>query len=261
VPSGLPTVDADGLPRVSAGRVDLGAYEQQVPFPAVTAIDPPSGDAAGGTPVTIRGSGFFPGARVTIGALAAEQVVIVDEGTITAVTPPNTAGAADVVVTNPGDLDAILAAGFTYVDDVRPIGGLELGLVPHRRSAGLRLTARLSVDVGRVFDPTIDGLTLAVTPSDGTPLVGKIPGARFVANRSRNRFRFADRKGHAAGGVTKMVVQTAGSGVVIDARAKLSPLAPTGSQRLAVDVTSGANRFAHEATCAPQGRSRQLSCR
>lgn len=237
-----------------------GAYEQQVPSPTVTAVEPPSGNVAGGTAVTIRGTGFFPGAGVTIGAHAAEQVVVVDESMITAVTPAGAEGGADVVVTNPGDLAGVLAAAFAYVDDVRPIGGLELSLVPRRRSASLRLTARLTVDAGRVFDPTADGLTLAVTPPAGTPIVGTIPAARFVANRQRNRFRFADRKGNATGGLTKVVVQTAGSGVVLEARAKALPLDATATAGLAVGVTSGANVFAHTATCAPRGRSRQLTC-
>jgi hypothetical protein len=56
------------------------------------------------------------------------------------------------------------------------------------------------------------------------------------------------------------VVQTAGSGVVLEARAKALPLDATATAGLAVGVTSGANVFAHAATCAPRGRSRQLAC-
>jgi hypothetical protein len=184
-------------------------------------------------------------------------VVVADATTITAATAPNGEGAADVVVTNPGGLSGALAAGFTYVD-VRPMGGLELGLVPRRGAASLRLLARLNVAAGRVFDPALDGITLALIPPAGTPVVLTVPRARFVANRRRDRFRFADSSGRTAGGATKLVVRTAGTGVVLRARVEALPLAAVDG--LAVEVTSGPNRFAREATCTPRGRARQLHC-
>jgi hypothetical protein len=259
VPGGLPAGDADGRPRVSGLRVDVGAYEREISAPTVAAIEPASGPPAGGTPVTIRGSGFFRGATVAIGAAPAAQVVVVDAATITAVTPPNAEGGADVVVTNPGALGGTLTGGFAYVEGARPIGGLELGLTPRRGAASLRLHARLEVADGHAFDPTADGVTLGFATPGGAPVVRTIPGARFVANRARNRFRFADPRGRTAGGVTKVVVQTAGGGVLLEARAKALPLAAASGAGIAVDVVSGTQRFAREATCAPSGR--QLACR
>ena len=69
--------------------------------PSVSGISPTSGTIAGGTSITITGSGFTGTTGVTIGGTAATSVVVVDDNTITAVTPAGTLGAADVVVTNP----------------------------------------------------------------------------------------------------------------------------------------------------------------
>jgi CSLREA domain-containing protein len=71
--------------------------------PTVTSVGPTSGAAAGGTAVTITGTGFAAGATVTIGGAAATNVVVVDGSTITCKTPALPAGTLnDVVVTNPG---------------------------------------------------------------------------------------------------------------------------------------------------------------
>lgn len=80
----------------------------------VTSVSPSQGPRAGGTWVTIRGSGFVPGARVTFGFR---------EGTITSVMPdtimartPSSffSGTVDVTVTNPGGVSDTLFGGFTY---------------------------------------------------------------------------------------------------------------------------------------------------
>jgi uncharacterized repeat protein (TIGR03803 family) len=69
--------------------------------PTVTSINPTSGPAGGGTPVTITGSGFEDGAAVNIGAGISTSVVVVDDAHITAVIPALSPGRLnDVVVTN-----------------------------------------------------------------------------------------------------------------------------------------------------------------
>jgi hypothetical protein len=85
--------------------------------PTVSSIAPSSGPLAGGTAVTITGTGFEAGATVAIGGASATSVVVVSDTSITAVTPSGTAGAQDVVVTNPdGGFSGTLAGGFTYAD-------------------------------------------------------------------------------------------------------------------------------------------------
>jgi hypothetical protein len=80
---------------------NLFTYVAQ-PVPTVTAISPSVGPIAGGTAVTITGTNFTGTTAVTIGGAAATLVVVLPGATsITAVTPPGAAGAANVVVTTP----------------------------------------------------------------------------------------------------------------------------------------------------------------
>ena len=67
--------------------------------PTATAITPDTGPTAGGQTVTITGTGFGAGTTVTFDGVPATNVVVAADGTsLTAVTPPNAAGPAAVVV-------------------------------------------------------------------------------------------------------------------------------------------------------------------
>ena len=72
----------------------------------------------------ISGSDFQSGATVTIGGAAATSVVFVSATELTAVTPAGTAGARDVVVTNPDAQADTLTGGFMY----SPVNPLALNL-------------------------------------------------------------------------------------------------------------------------------------
>ena len=75
-----------------------------------------TGPAAGGTTVTVTGVGFTGETGVTIGGAAATAVTILNDTTLSAVTPAGTAGApVDVIVTTPGGSNAAGNALFTYV--------------------------------------------------------------------------------------------------------------------------------------------------
>jgi hypothetical protein len=65
--------------------------------PSVTSITPTSGPSAGGTSVTIHGSGFPPGSTVTIGN-PATAVNVISETEVTAVTAATPPGSYEVVV-------------------------------------------------------------------------------------------------------------------------------------------------------------------
>ena len=82
---------------------------------AVTAVRPAKGAGAGGTKVTIRGTGFADGATVTFGGSPARKVKVVSSTKITAVTPPGQLGEVPVGVRNPGLPVALLDGAFTYV--------------------------------------------------------------------------------------------------------------------------------------------------
>jgi hypothetical protein len=80
----------------------------------LSAITPNSGPTAGGTTVTITGASFVSGATVLIGGGVCTTPTITSATTITCVTPPGAVGAADVIVTNPGQPASTLTGGFTY---------------------------------------------------------------------------------------------------------------------------------------------------
>src|SRR5882724_13029749 len=77
--------------------------------PTIQSISPNVGPAGGGTQVTLRGTGFLPGATATVGGAAATNLVVLSDTTITATTPPGS-GAVDVVVSNYDGQSSTLAA-------------------------------------------------------------------------------------------------------------------------------------------------------
>jgi IPT/TIG domain len=82
--------------------------------PTVLGVSPSSGPTAGGTPVTITGTGFLSGATVSFGGSAATSVVIVSSTVITCLTPAHAAGPVTVSVTDANGTGS-LADGFTYI--------------------------------------------------------------------------------------------------------------------------------------------------
>lgn len=84
-----------------------------VAAPAVSAIHPDVGPAAGGTAVVISGSNFQSGDSVTVGGVVATGVNVSGPGTITAVTGAHATGLVDVVVTGGGG-SGTLAKSYFY---------------------------------------------------------------------------------------------------------------------------------------------------
>lgn len=83
------------------------------PF-TVSGVTPSSGPAAGGTVVTVTGSGFTSGSTVRFGSVQAGGVQFVSSTQINATTPPGTAGVVSVTVTSALNESASAAAAFTY---------------------------------------------------------------------------------------------------------------------------------------------------
>lgn len=69
--------------------------------PVVVSKSPSGGTTAGGTALTITGTGFTGATGVDIGGAAATSVVVVSATSITCVTPARTAGAKAITVTTP----------------------------------------------------------------------------------------------------------------------------------------------------------------
>jgi acid phosphatase len=84
------------------------------PPPSLESVSPDNGSAAGGTPVTITGSGFASGASAKFGGVSATAVTVVSPTTLTAITPAHAAGTVGVTVTNVDGQSGTLAGGFSY---------------------------------------------------------------------------------------------------------------------------------------------------
>ena len=87
-------LSGDGVSGLIGAPNDAGGTGSVLAYPAspeVTKISPAAGPALGGTAVTITGSGFLPGATVTIGS-AATSVHVVSETELTAVTAASAPG-------------------------------------------------------------------------------------------------------------------------------------------------------------------------
>lgn len=94
------------------------------PAPTVSGIAPATGSTAGGTAVTITGTGFLTGATVKFAGVSATNVSVVSATSITATTPAHAAGKVDVVVTNTDAQSATLTQGFTYALPAPTIGNI-----------------------------------------------------------------------------------------------------------------------------------------
>lgn len=92
--------------------VALLSISQSWACSSLTGISPSSGPASGGTVVTITGTGLSCTISVTFGGVAAKSFTVVNDSTITAVTPAGS-GTVDVVV-NVNGTSHTLSAAFTY---------------------------------------------------------------------------------------------------------------------------------------------------
>jgi hypothetical protein len=100
------------LPACGYGSVGYGGSSA----PTVSNVTPNNGSTAGGTTVTITGSGFCTATAVNFGSTAAASFQIVSDTEIKAVTPAEAAGTVDVTVTNPNGTSATSPADqFTFV--------------------------------------------------------------------------------------------------------------------------------------------------
>jgi fibronectin type 3 domain-containing protein len=153
--------------------------------PVVTGVSPSAAPTAGGTDVTISGTGFAIGATVTFDGLAAANVVFVSATQLTARAPAHASGAVTVAVRNPDGQTGTLPSAFTYVEpptiaSVSPTGGPVSG--------GTDLTI---VGTGFAIGATVtfDGLAAAnVVFVSATQLTARAPahasGAVTVAVRN-----------------------------------------------------------------------------
>jgi alpha-tubulin suppressor-like RCC1 family protein len=119
-------------------------------------ITPDSGTLAGGTSVTIQGSGFTGATAVTFGGIHTAAFSIINDTTISATTPARSAGMVNVIVTAAGG-SPIAEIPFTYFDPIVTATYTSADDVP--------ITAAGYMAAGKTVN-----LTLSFAPATGTAL-------------------------------------------------------------------------------------------
>jgi hypothetical protein len=119
------------------GSATLTRGYEYAPLPTLVSITPSSGSTAGGTKVTLSGSGFVTGTTATIDGKALTQVQLTDRSTLVGIVPTGTLGAKNVRVTNPSG-SATLTGAFTYVPPPLRLTHVEPALGPP--AGGTRVT-------------------------------------------------------------------------------------------------------------------------
>ena len=93
--------------------------------PVVTGLDPVVGPTAGGTSVTVSGSGFTDASAVAFGSAPGSDVVVVSDSEITVTSPAGFVGDVFVRVTSPSGTSAESAdAVFTYQPSAPVLGSI-----------------------------------------------------------------------------------------------------------------------------------------
>jgi hypothetical protein len=112
-PAGLTPSPTCGATDASTANRSACASAVADPVTAViNTVSPTTGPAAGGTTVRISGTRFAGATGVNFGSTA-ETFTVLNDSTITAITPAGTVGAVNLTVVNPNGNGALTGA-FTY---------------------------------------------------------------------------------------------------------------------------------------------------
>ncbi|HVU60542.1 MAG TPA: IPT/TIG domain-containing protein [Mycobacteriales bacterium] len=193
-----------------AGQSEVVAPADQFSYlapPKVTSVSPASGPTAGGTSVTVTGSGFTGATAVSFGGTAGTNVVVGSDTSLTVTTPAHAAGAVNVRVTGPGGQSAVAAPAdqFTYVAkpkvaSISPSSGPKAG--------------------GTLVTVTGEGFTPGATVAFGNGAAGT--SVTFVSSTELTVVSPA----HSSVGSVNVTVTTAGGTSAAVAGDKFSYLAP-----------------------------------
>jgi hypothetical protein len=128
-PSGTGVLDVFAV--TAGGTSPLTSNDKFSYTPLVTSLSPASGSATGGTSVSITGVNFTGAVAVDFGGFAAKSFTVINDSSITAVSPPGKLPSVSVTVTTAGGTSANLTtATFSYgpvVALVKPKAGVGTG--------------------------------------------------------------------------------------------------------------------------------------
>ena len=131
----------------------------------VTTVSPSGGAVTGGTMVTLFGSGFEFGARVTFGGGPTDARVN-SSTTIVVTTPPHAEGTVDVVVINPDGRTGVLPRAYAYRRGPDPFAVLRMTPQPGSTAGGSPVTIE---SVGVQSGASVDDWRCCRSPSASTP--------------------------------------------------------------------------------------------
>jgi hypothetical protein len=112
-PVRVTVTNTDGSVVTRDGGFIYNASVPPVSAPSITGLAPSAGPTAGGTTITITGTDIRSGATVLIGGVPG-SVSVSTASSATVVTPPHSAGAVNVTLTNPDGGTDTLPLAFTY---------------------------------------------------------------------------------------------------------------------------------------------------
>ena len=183
-PGGTATITVqDAATQPAAVGTDTYSF---APPPAVAAVTPSSGPAAGGTPVSITGSGFIGATAVDFGPGDPARFQVESAGSIEATAPPG-AGTVDVTVTAPaGTSQATAADRFTYLTFGTAAALRFIAQPPAWVAVGPAGSTPFSVAVavydaaGNLVATSADEIAVAVAPAGTTQPIAGLGGTTEV---------------------------------------------------------------------------------
>ncbi len=165
-------------------------YTEVVNAPTITDITPDSGPQTGGTEVTITGTDFSGTTEVTFDGVPGTNLNIVNDTTITVVTPAGNVGLADVVVTAPEGDSAPGEFTYTEVADAPMITGIVPNSGPQTGGTEVTITGTGFTGATGVTFGENDGTAFAVvndtTITATTPAGAVGPAEVIVLNPAGN---------------------------------------------------------------------------
>lgn len=150
--------------------------------PYVTSTWPLMGPWEGGTTITLKGSGFLLASRVDVGGIKASSLKVIDNQTLTAVTPSRPRGSiADVAVrvTNPFGQSIDGSSGhFSYADPAPPrvteVSPALQPVVGWPQFTGLMQTTVFGDNLDRVDHAEVDGQPVKTYFSGAYPTIPRL---------------------------------------------------------------------------------------
>jgi hypothetical protein len=165
----------------SSGSPSSGSHTSSPTTPAVTGVSPASGPTAGGTTVTITGTGLGGATAVSFGG--PDGAIKGDSGTsITVTSPPGAAGTVAIRVTTSAGTSVITGADrFTYVAPALPVIA---GVSPTSGPAAGGTTVTITgTGLGGATAVSFGGASATITADSGSQItVTSPPGTPGTVN-------------------------------------------------------------------------------